>query len=113
MCVPNEAEIQVGCLDYACFGGWTGFAAPLYWVEELAATQDEGPRVTGALIVEVLRAALRERAAKNHPEEKGVGSIRFILRRKGWGAAGQLGGFFILKRKGWRALSSTIRIESE
>ena len=42
MCVPNEAEIQVGCLDYVCFGGWTGFAAPLYWVEELAATQDEG-----------------------------------------------------------------------
>ena len=32
MCVPNEAEIQVGCLDYVCFGGWTGFAAPLFWV---------------------------------------------------------------------------------
>ena len=45
MCVPNEAEIQVGCLDYVCFGGWTGVVAPLYWVEELAAILDEGRMV--------------------------------------------------------------------
>ena len=74
MCVPNE--------DYVCFGGWTGFAAPLYWVEELAATQDEGPRGTGALIVEVLRAALRERAAGVHPEDKGVGRQLLLGRIK-------------------------------
>jgi len=36
-----------------------------------------------------------------------VGSNGFILKRKGWGAAGQLGEFFILKRKGWGALSLT------
>ena len=51
---------------------------------ELAAIRDEGTRGTGAcaLVVEVLRAALRERAAGVHPEEKGVGTQLLLGRIK-------------------------------